>query len=533
MHMEKNISESTYGTLLGIEGRNKDTSKAWIDLQIMNFRHTLHLKKSPNGSYDKLRAFFSLSPNERDGFYDFLKSVKYPDGYAANISRLVNAKNGRLSSLKSHDYLVLLQRILPIGLRGFAHKDISIVLFELDSFFQDLCSRTLKWSELEKLEERIVLILCKLERFFPLAFFDVMVHLAVHLPREAILRGLVQYLWMYPIERYLGKLKRYVSNRARLEGSIAEAYILKECINNWSLYIDGIETVHNRRERNEDLGESSEGLIAFSQTARITGGRRNDGNLSRALLDTAHWYLLYNSLELEPYLNEHKSILHNPTREAITQIQRQEFPKWFRECMNRLKVNESPETTKQLWSLANGPKPHVKEYIVCMVNGVKFHTRDLDNRRITQNSGACNEGDHEGEMHDFYGHVCKIHVFRHKVVFFQCEWYNTGTNGRRRTITTDAHCTSIDFTSRWGVFDVPEVRGEESNDNTEDSDTFQQETIVNVVSINVEDNIIDYCMGDVETKDVLKGRTSRDANQNEEPDIPDVDVDMDYDMYSS
>ena len=55
----------------------------------------------------------------------------------------------------------------------------------------------------------------------------------------------------------LGKLKRYVSNRARPEGSIAEAYILKECINKWSFYIDGIETVHNRRERNEDFSESS------------------------------------------------------------------------------------------------------------------------------------------------------------------------------------------------------------------------------------------------------------------------------------
>ena len=102
--------------------------------------------------------------------------------------------------------------------------------------------------------------------------------------------------------RYLEKLKRYVSNRAQPEGSIAEAYILKECINNWSLYIDGIKTVHNRREINEDFDESSERLIVFSQTARPTGGRQNDGDLSRALLDTAHWYLLYNSPELEPYL---------------------------------------------------------------------------------------------------------------------------------------------------------------------------------------------------------------------------------------
>ena len=61
--------------------------------------------------------------------------------------------------------------------------------------------------------------------------------------------------------------------------------------------------------------------------------------------------------------------------------------------MNRLKVNESSEATKQLRSLANGHKSHVKEYTVCMVNGIKFHTRDLDNRRVTQNSGVCTEVD--------------------------------------------------------------------------------------------------------------------------------------------
>ena len=43
-----------------------------------------------------------------------------------------------------------------------------------------------------------------------------------------------------------------------------------------------------------------------------------------------------------------------------------------------------------------------------------------------------------------------------------------------------------------GVFDVPEVGGGESNDNTEDSDAFQQKAIVDIVPINVEDNIIEY-----------------------------------------
>ena len=73
-------------------------------------------------------------------------------------------------------------------------------------------------------------------------------------------------------------------------------------------------------------------------------------------------------------------------------------------------------------------------------------------------------------------------------------------------------------------------RGGESNDNAEDSDAFQQEAIVNVVFVNVKDNIIDYCVGDVETEAVLESGTSRDANENEEYDIPDVDLDMNYNM---
>ena len=42
---------------------------------------------------------------------------------------------------------------------------------------------------MEKLKWDIPLILCKLEKIFPPAFFDVMVHLAVHVPNEALLRG--------------------------------------------------------------------------------------------------------------------------------------------------------------------------------------------------------------------------------------------------------------------------------------------------------------------------------------------------------
>ena len=76
-----------------------------------------------------------------------------------------------------------------------------------------------------------------------------MMHLAVHLPDEALLRGPVQFGWMYPIERRLYTLKRYVRNRARPEGSIAEAYVADECLTFCSKYMDDVETRFNREPR--------------------------------------------------------------------------------------------------------------------------------------------------------------------------------------------------------------------------------------------------------------------------------------------
>ncbi|XP_074374561.1 uncharacterized protein LOC141714968 [Apium graveolens] len=53
-------------------------------------------------------------------------------------------------------------------------------------------------------------------------FFDIMVHLPVHLCREVEYGGPEHQRCMFAIERYLGKLKGYVRNRSRPEGSIAE-----------------------------------------------------------------------------------------------------------------------------------------------------------------------------------------------------------------------------------------------------------------------------------------------------------------------
>ena len=97
-------------------------------------------------------------------------------------------------------------------------------------------------------------------------------------------------------------------------------------------------------------------------------------------------------------------------------------------------MNNSKVLTDELWSLVNGPNLLVKEYSGCIVNGVRFRTREVDNRCKTQNSGVLAEGDHKGKMHNFYGHLINVWEFEYmcqkKVILFQCEWYNIGNTGR-------------------------------------------------------------------------------------------------------
>ena len=201
MHIQKNICDSILGTLLNIEGKTKDTFKARQDLEDMNIRKELHLIKRSDGKYVMLATCYTLSKAERQGFCEFLKSMKFPDGYASNISRCASINDGKISGLKSHDCHVLLQRLLPIGIRGYLKKEVSDALTKLGHFFKQLCCKTLKVEEIEKMKSDIVVILCKLEMIFPLAFFDIMVHLAIHFPNEALLGGPVQNRWMFHTER--------------------------------------------------------------------------------------------------------------------------------------------------------------------------------------------------------------------------------------------------------------------------------------------------------------------------------------------
>jgi hypothetical protein len=130
----------------------------------------------------------------------------------------------KLIGLKSHYYHIIIERLMPIMFQGYFDDVVWMVLAELSYFYRQLCAKEITVEMMQKLEKEIPVLLCKMEKFFPSVFFNPM----QHLPYEAKVGGPVQYRWMYHIERGFRYLKPMIGNRARVEGCIIKAFILKE-----------------------------------------------------------------------------------------------------------------------------------------------------------------------------------------------------------------------------------------------------------------------------------------------------------------
>jgi hypothetical protein len=76
-------------------------------------------------------ASYVLSKKKQKLFCDFISSVKFPHGYASNLSMCITVDGFKLQRLKTHDCHILLQRVLSACLRGLVDKEIYTAIVEL------------------------------------------------------------------------------------------------------------------------------------------------------------------------------------------------------------------------------------------------------------------------------------------------------------------------------------------------------------------------------------------------------------------
>ncbi|XP_013694784.2 uncharacterized protein LOC106398827 [Brassica napus] len=284
-----------------------------------------------------------------------LHCEKSKDGLAArkDLEELgVSLEDCKLTGLKSHDYHVLMQQLLPIALKGLLPKGPRLAVF----------------------------------RFFPPSFFDIMLHLTVHLGREARLGGPVHFRWMYPFERYMKVLKDFVRNPARPEGCIAESYLAEECIRFCNEFLKKTTNVQEKVDRNMEYDNNS-----------ILEGR---------LISTVNI----------------SNICKTQMEDACEMPQLYGVP---------LDSTEHDETLK--W-IAYGLRCSARSYTGFIVNGLRFHTTLVD--RKSQNSGVYYEAtavcrssatdtSQVVDLVSYYGRVTGIILVDYNIFYvplFRCQW---------------------------------------------------------------------------------------------------------------
>jgi hypothetical protein len=107
------------------------------------------------------------------------------------------------------------------------------VLVKLCAFLNAISHKTIDPRNLVKLQNDVVQCLISFELEFPPSFFDY--DLLVHLVKEITILGPVFLHNMWPFEKFMSILKKYVLNRAR--------YVTEEVIEFCVDFVDSIDSI--------------------------------------------------------------------------------------------------------------------------------------------------------------------------------------------------------------------------------------------------------------------------------------------------
>jgi hypothetical protein len=157
-------------------------------------------------------APYVLKEYELIVFMDCLKSLRVPIEYCSVPLKHVAKK--KLSTMKAHDWHIFMQQLLPLCLRGLMDQQTRIAIMRLSHIFRRICAKVLDPADMGTLREDATITMSMLEMIMPPSFFDIMVHLILHLVDELDMCGPIHTRWMYCVERLNKILKGYVRNMA-------------------------------------------------------------------------------------------------------------------------------------------------------------------------------------------------------------------------------------------------------------------------------------------------------------------------------
>lgn len=82
MHIENNVFDNVFNTIMNVPRKTKDSDKEKLDLPSICLRGDLEMHPQPNGKMAKTKEQISLIFEEAKLVCKWIKELKMPDGYA-------------------------------------------------------------------------------------------------------------------------------------------------------------------------------------------------------------------------------------------------------------------------------------------------------------------------------------------------------------------------------------------------------------------------------------------------------------------
>ena len=161
-------------------------------------KHLWSVKGKKPGYVILPRSSFILTKEKRDVFVEQVRALRTPTHYVGQLKKRVNV-DGHIKGLKSHDYHVFMQQVLPLCVRCTMAKEDRTSIIMLSCVFKMVCAKSIDPADIEEMKGKAAIALCMLEKEFSPSFFYIMSCLVVHLVEEVEICGPVHICWMYPI----------------------------------------------------------------------------------------------------------------------------------------------------------------------------------------------------------------------------------------------------------------------------------------------------------------------------------------------
>jgi hypothetical protein len=141
----------------------------------------------------------------------WMKHLKSLDGYDVGFRRSMNLKIIKMKGLKSHDFHIIKERLMPIMFRRHVSRDVWKTLIEVSYFYWKLCAKQIIRDMMEKLKKEPPMLMCRLEKNYS--------HWVSSIPCSNSLYNFHMKLRQVVL---LKKIREFVVNKARVEGCNAK-----------------------------------------------------------------------------------------------------------------------------------------------------------------------------------------------------------------------------------------------------------------------------------------------------------------------